>query len=679
MTRCSLLKACFSTIFSSFLELETSKTEEYAVAHQLEQQLGKMVAQLHVLIKELLRQEMEPSTLDEIFTLLEPWLKLDQDLSRELSVNILHRGLETYVTGVKLGVNSPSNFTPGPYMIGAVVPRCFDPSRRVRRAAVDCLQELVRTLGLYEGLTRDTVDQTLLSLQAINADCNGEEALAGRLDCELLSETVVSVLGERIQHQHVLSLLDSLVETLLDTQTPSVTGTIRVVRGLVVSRGSEVFQNIPGFVRKLHDKMGLMVIEESCDLVGEVADIIVQFSVHNTRAVVFSLVNMEADREVRLIWQSLAGDGRLGEETVDVLLEIITDHDNISVTSAQVAGAASALTVMLDTRKLEELAKAELGRLVGGLVVMISRSLGQTVCWQAGLESLRCVFSSVGSVVVAGSLVTSVMADYTNLVSVLERMMEAVSQHAAHLVTAIISGVLGVAGEGSEDSVRVARLAVLAGAAEHAPASVVAGGDSETSPLYSALCEACGDSLPLARRLALHGLSCLHTDHQHHQHHLHQEQEEEEEEEETLRLMVAGLDDHCSSVTLTALRGLVRLLSPSTSPSTSHITASLVSSLALKVRPYFESSSEDHRAAAISVYSRLHTGDKDQYLDYISTVLLPVLLHSSSDHLATSQACLETLNTMARATKFKPLVSSLSSYNPSDGFSALIRSIVSCR
>ena len=113
-------------------------------------------------------------------------------------------------------------------MIGAVVPRCFDPSWRVR------------TLGLYEGLTRETVDHTLLTFQAINNDCNGEEALAGRLDCGLLSETMVGLLGERIQHQHILSLLDSLVETLLDTQTASVTGTIRVIRGLVVSHRSEV-------------------------------------------------------------------------------------------------------------------------------------------------------------------------------------------------------------------------------------------------------------------------------------------------------------------------------------------------------------------------------------------------------------------------------------------------------
>ena len=83
------------------------------MAKHLEQQLTTMVRQLHVLIKELLRQEMEPSTLDEIFTMLEPWLKLDQDFSRELSVSIFHGGLETYVKGVKLGINSPSNFTPG--------------------------------------------------------------------------------------------------------------------------------------------------------------------------------------------------------------------------------------------------------------------------------------------------------------------------------------------------------------------------------------------------------------------------------------------------------------------------------------------------------------------------------------------------------------------------------------
>ena len=657
VTRCELLKACFSTIFSSFLEHQSSKSEEYSVARQLEHQLGRMVTQLQLLITELLRQDMEPSTLDEIFTMLEPWLKLDQDLSRELSVNILHRALDTYVTGVKLGVNSPSNFTPGPYMIGSVVPRCFDPSRRVRRAALDCLQELIRTLGLYEGLSRETVDQSLLSLQSLNTNCNGQEAelsLPGKLDTELLSESVVSVLGERIQHQHVLSLLDSLADTVLDSQPASVTGAIRVMRGLVISRGSEVFQNIPGFVRKLHDKMGLMVIDESSDMVCEVAEIIVQFSVHNTRAVVFSLVNMEADLEVRLIWQSLAAEERLAGDAVDVLLEIITEQDKILASSLQVKGAASALTVMLDTRRLEDLARANLGRLVAGLVVMTSKSLGQHETCQAGLECLRSVFSSVGSVVVAGTVVSSVMADYSNLVSLLERMTEALCQHSApQQVSTVVSGLLSLTSD--SDSVRVARLAVLAAAAEHKP------GLSDLGPLCAALSQGCADSLPLARRLALHGLSCLPS--------------QSEDTADTLKLLVGGLDDQCSTVTLTALRGLVRLLTRPSSPGSTQ----LVKSLALKVRPYFESSSDDHRAAAISVYSRLDIGDQAQYLDYISTVLLPVLLHSSSEHQPTRQACLDTLNTAARATKFKPLIVTLSSYNPGDGFSALITSIVSSR
>jgi hypothetical protein len=80
------------------------------VASLLEQQLHNMVNKLHILIREQLRQDMEQSTLDKIFTMFETWLKLDQDLSRELSVNIFQGALDTYVKG-ELGMNSPSNFS----------------------------------------------------------------------------------------------------------------------------------------------------------------------------------------------------------------------------------------------------------------------------------------------------------------------------------------------------------------------------------------------------------------------------------------------------------------------------------------------------------------------------------------------------------------------------------------
>ena len=52
--------------------------------------------------------------------------------------------LETYSKNVKLGVGGPTNFTPGPYMIGACVARCHDPSLSVRKTALVCLQYLLR-------------------------------------------------------------------------------------------------------------------------------------------------------------------------------------------------------------------------------------------------------------------------------------------------------------------------------------------------------------------------------------------------------------------------------------------------------------------------------------------------------------------------------------------------------
>ena len=688
LTRCSLLRACFSTIFSSFLEHETSKTEEYTIAKHLEQQLGEMVRKLHFLIKELLRQDMEPSTLDEIFTMLEPWLKLDQDLSRELSVSIFRGALETYVKGVKLGVNSPSNFTPGPYMIGAMIPRCYDPSKRVRRLAIDCLEQLLRILGLYEGLASENIEQSMIQIQSVNIRCNGEEAGA-RLEADLVTRALVGTLGERIMHQHILSLLDSLVETLLDTQAASVEGAIMVMNGLVVSRGSEVFQNVTGFVRKLHEKMGVMKIDETADKVDQVAEIVRSFSVHNTRAVVSSLVNMELplDNETVLIWQSLVQDLRLAAEVVEVVLEVIA-ADQEAVTQAQCVSAATGLGLMLDTRRMEEVARTEIGRLVSGLALLLTRSLGQKFSVlgshtslskvdasqkrlvdpaSVSLASLRSVFSSVGAVVVSGALDTSSLGDYSQCAGLLARMMEAVCSHAAQYVSALVTSHVPHTRPTCPDSVRVAGVAVLSSTAEQG-----AVGDKSLFPvLHSTLLSSSSDPLPLVRRLALAGVSSLA--------HLM----EDTQTRAAISALVAGLEDeHCSTVSLTSLRGLARVL-PHLSPSQ---LQPLVASLALKVRPYFESSSEDHRAAAINIYSCLDTsrgqeaGDSGTgYLEYASTVLVPVLLHSSSHHTATREACLKTLETIARATKFKPLITSLASHSEERDFRSLMTILISSR
>ena len=100
-------------------------------------------------------------------------------MSWELSVSILHSALDTYVKGVKLEVNSTSNITLG--------------LLHYRPTALDCVEQVLRILGLYEGLAGDTVEQSLDQLQTVNTRSNKKEVARARLEVESESNTLVNV------------------------------------------------------------------------------------------------------------------------------------------------------------------------------------------------------------------------------------------------------------------------------------------------------------------------------------------------------------------------------------------------------------------------------------------------------------------------------------------------------
>ena len=69
-----------------------------------------MVETLLTLVKALLKQELRPSTLDEIFTLLEPKLKQDFDLARDIASAILLAILQTFSEYMQCKVGSSTLF-----------------------------------------------------------------------------------------------------------------------------------------------------------------------------------------------------------------------------------------------------------------------------------------------------------------------------------------------------------------------------------------------------------------------------------------------------------------------------------------------------------------------------------------------------------------------------------------
>ena len=72
---------------------------------------------------------------------------------------------------------------------------------------VDCMQQLLRILNLYQGLARDTVEQSLVQLKTadIRIRSNGEEATLARQEVESVRNTMVNV---RISSLTIISAFD---------------------------------------------------------------------------------------------------------------------------------------------------------------------------------------------------------------------------------------------------------------------------------------------------------------------------------------------------------------------------------------------------------------------------------------------------------------------------------------
>ena len=80
-------------------------------------------------MNELLVQQLEESTLDEVFTLLEPHLKQAKVQGREMAVQTLRTTLKTFMVNYDFAGlrdsdgGDSSSFKPAPYIIGSLVPR----------------------------------------------------------------------------------------------------------------------------------------------------------------------------------------------------------------------------------------------------------------------------------------------------------------------------------------------------------------------------------------------------------------------------------------------------------------------------------------------------------------------------------------------------------------------------
>ena len=323
MTRCSLMKACFTAVFPSLVCHHFAKAEDFSELSKKENDLRNMVKSLELMVQVLLKQEMEQSTLDEIFTLLEPWLKKEYPLSREMACKILCLALHTFVENVAFEVGSPTSFAPGPYVIGSLIPRCFDSSRSVQTLALSCLQLSVKILAVFEGHSPENIEPItakLVALMGMSPNNNDEP-----LNMAQVARTVSELLSTQMQHEQLYPLVTSAIEGLCDGVLCSARGTSLVICKLLEKRANELHSHTADLVSRFYDI--LLDIGEMEETRIRILSSIRTICSHSPRQAVQYLLSHPVatarDAVLASIWQVLAQDKTLAQEVLRQLLQEI--------------------------------------------------------------------------------------------------------------------------------------------------------------------------------------------------------------------------------------------------------------------------------------------------------------------------------------------------------------------
>ncbi|KAJ4431384.1 hypothetical protein ANN_19981 [Periplaneta americana] len=160
--RISVLKTCFDKVYSAAAAVagDSSPDEPAGDVNSCmdvgwADHMSLILSCLGSLVQGLLLDSVSPATLDEIFTLLEPWLMKKNSYQRAAAISTLRSILQCYLDNINFGYEAPTKFSQSGLILGRVVPRCTDPSMSVRQEAIDCVRLVLCLAARYEGHMAD--------------------------------------------------------------------------------------------------------------------------------------------------------------------------------------------------------------------------------------------------------------------------------------------------------------------------------------------------------------------------------------------------------------------------------------------------------------------------------------------------------------------------------------------
>ncbi|KAM3929334.1 maestro heat-like repeat-containing protein family member 1 isoform 1-T3 [Leptodactylus fuscus] len=301
------------TALSSVLPLPPVSTGNVGELHKETLYRDTMEA-LKDLLKGLLFWNLTPQGLEDMFCVLNPWIRSSREAERaralELSSDLLHFYLH------KLNVNCVVSFHNLGLLIGRLSPRCSDSLASVRQQTLDCIYYLLYIQLRYEGFAPDHKDEQVEKLQTLRG---------GLLtpDPNVLFHTcfdIAMIIGRRLAPEQLIGLIFIIFEGLSDPDTNCSRAATVMINSLLKDRGTILLPKVPDIILRVQEQLEVSTEEHVRKAAAQTVYIL---ATQHVKAVVSSLLSspIPYDNDMCHLWGVLSSDPPLTSQVLTILLE----------------------------------------------------------------------------------------------------------------------------------------------------------------------------------------------------------------------------------------------------------------------------------------------------------------------------------------------------------------------
>ncbi|RZC37257.1 hypothetical protein BDFB_008476, partial [Asbolus verrucosus] len=380
--RLKLLKLCFDNIYNAsaiYCKITADSNENYYGDLKLVPFVTSSFTKLNQLVQELLMQNLSPATLDEIVTLLEPWLARKKPEQRLPAAETLRMVLQTYLDNMKFAYDCPTSFGQTGFLLAKIVPRSTDPNKNIRKVAIESLCLVLCIASRYEGHMRDHDKQLSNSMQHIQQQIDSDEPkLLYNLTADL-----AHIICLNLPHFQLIHFVDGLIDALLDCESSSSNGSSVVLNMTLKSKGSE----LQGHVNSILEKLIVQLDKIHCIRTKSSAlRSVLNFATHHSKAVCYILLNQPLPFEGSICdcWAVLSTDATLVLDLFDNLKKVLKQtplyeeqgNGEIKIANLQPLQAVCALHELLKNTQLKEICRQNFPEMFAILLVTLASYVG---------------------------------------------------------------------------------------------------------------------------------------------------------------------------------------------------------------------------------------------------------------------------------------------------------------